>query len=185
MGKNLYIADWHYGHNNAIAFDNRPFVSVDEMNKALIDNWNRVTCDDDTVFVVGDMFWCSTPTAISVLDKLAGRKVLVRGNHDKCKGDKFKSRFECITDYLELYDSDRHVVLCHYPIVCFKNHFYGWYHLYGHVHNSFEAHMMEHNKMMMQDLYDHPCRMYNVGCMMPWIDYTPRTLSEIISYTSD
>ena len=85
-----------------------------------------------------------------------------------------------VTEYLEVEDSDRKVVLCHYPIPCFKNHYYGWYHLYGHVHNSFEWNMMEHDRFLMQELYGHPCLMYNVGSMMPWMDYTPRTLDEIL-----
>ena len=44
---NYYIADLHFGHANAISFDNRPFETVEEMNEALILNWNaRVTPDD-------------------------------------------------------------------------------------------------------------------------------------------
>jgi hypothetical protein len=30
-------------------------------------------------------------------------------------------------------------------------------------------------------LQDIPMRMYNVGCMMEYMDYTPRTLDEIIN----
>ena len=33
----------------------------------------------------------------------------------------------------------------------------------------------------MKDLYNTPCKMYNVGAMMPYIDYTPKTLAEIIA----
>ena len=40
--------------------------------------------------------------------------------------------------------------------------------------------MMENTKMQMSALYDMPCKMYNVGVMMPYMDYTPRTLEEII-----
>ena len=32
----------------------------------------------------------------------------------------------------------------------------------------------------MTSLYDKPCQMFNVGCMLPYMDYTPRTLDEII-----
>lgn len=31
----------------------------------------------------------------------------------------------------------------------------------------------------MKELYDRPCQMFNVGAMMPWMDYTPRTLEQI------
>jgi hypothetical protein len=40
--------------------------------------------------------------------------------------------------------------------------------------------MMEHDRFLMQELYGHPCLMYNVGSMMPWMDYTPRTLDELL-----
>ena len=37
-----YLADMHFDHDSIIAYDNRPFDSVEEMNEALIANWNRV-----------------------------------------------------------------------------------------------------------------------------------------------
>ena len=41
--------------------------------------------------------------------------------------------------------------------------------------------MMERDKYLMEELYGKQCRMYNVGAMMPYMDYTPRTLDEIIN----
>lgn len=40
--------------------------------------------------------------------------------------------------------------------------------------------MMEQVKFQMRELYDKPCNMYNVGCMLPHMDYTPRTFEEIL-----
>lgn len=179
MAKQFYIADWHYDHKNVIHFDNRPFSSIEEMNKELIERWNKVVSKDDVVYVLGDMFWCKASEAIGILDKLNGKKVLIRGNHDS-HDHRFIEKFDRVYDYLETVDGDRKVVLCHYPIPCFKNHFYGWYHLYGHVHNSFEHNMMEKNRDLMESLYEKQCEMYNVGAMMPYMNYTPKTLDEII-----
>lgn len=180
MAKTFYIADWHYGHANVVAFDNRPFLNVNAMNAALVERWNKVVAPEDTVYVLGDMFWCKEKEAETILAQLNGIKILIKGNHDRVHSSGFKKHFSAIKDYAEIEDEGRHVVLCHYPITCFKNHFYNWIHLYGHVHNSFEWHMTEHQKRLMRDLYDKPCEMYNVGCMMPWMDYTPRTLDEIL-----
>lgn len=178
--RNLYIADWHYGHKNILALDNRPFVTVEEMNQALIDNWNVEVKPEDTVYVLGDMFWCKPKEAAEVLKLLNGHKVLIRGNHDRVGDRDFDRCFDRITDYLEISDEGRRVVLSHYPMPCFKNHFRGWYHLYGHVHNTFEHNMMLHDRFLMEELYGHPCKMYNVGAMMPWIGYIPRPLDTII-----
>ena len=180
MGRKLYIADWHYGHANAIGFDNRPYVSVEAMNTDLIERWNLAVQPDDTVYVLGDMFWCKVSEAIPVLKSLAGNKVLVKGNHDRCLDQNFRKCFENIDEYIEIEDDGRNVVLCHYPIPCYKNHFYGWYHLYGHVHSGFEWDMMEKVKCEMIELYGKPCAMFNVGAMMSYINYTPRTLNEIL-----
>ena len=111
-------------------------------------------------------------------------KFLIKGNHDRSNDGKFVKEFAKITEYLEVNDNFRNIVLCHYPIPCFKNHYYGWYHLYGHVHNSFEYQMMEHDKYLMQELYGKQCQMFNVGAMMPYMDYTPRTLDEILKGAS-
>lgn len=180
MANKFYISDLHYGHENIIPFDNRPFMRLEDMNAEIIKRWNRAVTNGDIVYIVGDMFWCPMEEALSVLDELNGQKFLIKGNHDRCNNGRFLKKFAKVTEYLEAEDEGRKVVLCHYPIPCFKNHFYGWYHLYGHVHSSFEYNMMEHDKMLMQELYGHPCRMFNVGAMMPYMDYTPRTLDEII-----
>ena len=49
MSKNFYISDLHFGHANILHFDNRPWLNIDDMEKALINNWNNVVTNDDTV----------------------------------------------------------------------------------------------------------------------------------------
>lgn len=177
--KKFYIADWHYDHKNVLSFDNRPFTDVTEMNNELVRRWNSVVSSGDIVYILGDMFWCAPNVATPVIESLNGQKFLVKGNHDRWHDAKFDKKFIKIDDYMEVDDDGRKVVLCHYPIPCFKNHFYGWYHLYGHVHSSFEWNMTEHQRFLMEELYGKQCNIVNVGCMMPWMDYTPRTLEEI------
>lgn len=94
------------------------------------------------------------------------------------KNKDLQNLFVEIVDYKELYLNPKEsIILCHYPIPCFKNHYYGWYHLYGHVHTGFENNMMQRTKYEMENLYNTPCKMYNVGAML--LNYTPRTLEEI------
>lgn len=179
MSRKFYISDLHFDHKNILGFDNRPFVDIEQMNNELIRRWNSVVSDGDVVYVLGDMFWCTPKDAVPIMEQLNGQKFLVKGNHDRWHDAKFDKLFVKIDEYMEIEDNGRKVVLCHYPIPCFKNHFYEWVHLYGHVHNSFEWNMMEHQRFLMEELYDRQCNMINVGAMMPWIDYTPRTLDEI------
>lgn len=101
--KQFYISDWHYGHANVIAFDNRPFKSLLEMDEALVDRWNAVVSPGDIVYVLGDMFWCKAQDAIPILRSLKGQKFLIKGNHDRCNDNKFLREFVKVTEYLERF----------------------------------------------------------------------------------
>lgn len=177
-----YIADMHFDHENIIAYDNRPFKNAQEMNEVMIRRWNQVVDDEDLTYILGDFCGGNEARWLELLDILRGRKYLILGNHDPEPTPAVRARLEGVESYLETEDEGRHVVLCHYPIPCFHGQYFGWIHLYGHVHISFEFNMMERDKRLIRDLYPgrDACRMYNVGAMMPGMDYTPRTLEEIL-----
>ncbi len=182
MSKIFYIADMHIGHENVLAFDNRPFKTIEEHDETLIANWNSTVGNNDTVYSLGDMFWRNIPRATEIMRTLKGNKVLIKGNHDKTKDLQFAREFDEIVEYKEVIDGDKNVILCHYPILCFKNQHRGWIHLYGHTHIGYDHNILEHNKYLMEELYLKKCEMYNVGAMMPYINYTPTELNAILYY---
>ena len=77
-----FTADLHFGHSNVISYENRPFQTVEEMDGALIQNWNRRVSPEDEIFILGDLTLKGPEKANAVLEQLQGRKYLVRGNHD-------------------------------------------------------------------------------------------------------
>lgn len=179
---NYFISDLHFGHFNIIRYDNRPFNSIEEMDKVLIDNWNSVVSDDDTVYILGDISWHNEEKTVQIFQQLKGKKILIRGNHDKVvRGSNIYKCFDSVYDYYELYlDKKNKVVMSHYPIPFWNGQFRDTIHLYGHVHNSHQWNIMENWMNELRQLQDIPMRAYNVGCMMKWMNYTPRTLEEII-----
>ena len=76
-----FTADTHFGHYNVIRFCDRPFASAEEMDEAMIQNWNDRVTGNDTVYILGDMFFRST-NAEEILKRLKGKKRLIVGNHD-------------------------------------------------------------------------------------------------------
>lgn len=178
-----FISDLHFGHKNCLSYDNREFPSIEEHDEALIKNWNEAVGIDDEVWILGDVSWHNATKTNEILSRLNGIKHLCIGNHDKklLRNEQFRKFFIEIVDYKELYLSkDKGIVLCHYPIPTYNHHYTGWVHLYGHVHTSFEWNMIKQFQYEMRALYLHESNMYNVGCMIPGMDYTPRTLEEII-----
>lgn len=181
MPETFFISDLHFGHKNCLAFDNRPFKTVEEHDAALIELWNSVVGMDDEVWILGDISWHGVQKTAEIFNQLNGIKHLCRGNHDHrlLKSREVQNLFVEICDYKEIQIGDIGIVLCHYPITCYNKHYYGWYHFYGHVHTSFEWNMMERNQYDMTVLYDRPSNMINVGCMTPYMRFMPQTLKQI------
>ena len=121
MSKNYFIADTHFSHENIIRICNRPFNNIEEMEEKLISNWNNKVLDNDIVYILGDFsFKAPKEKAISILNKLNGRKILIRGNHDKYVGQRdFDECFEKIYDYLQITENKQQLILSHYPIIDF------------------------------------------------------------------
>lgn len=80
MGKIFFTSDLHFGHKNVIHFDKRPFFTLDEMDKILIENWNNKVKPGDLVYVLGDMFWRSDNDYVqNILKQLNGQIILIKG----------------------------------------------------------------------------------------------------------
>jgi len=176
---NFYISDIHAWHENVLTFDNRPFANLDEMHSTIKSNWNNIVTNNDTVYILGDFLWKYTDESINWVKSLNGNKRLIKGNHDKCHDTKFKNLFQVITPYEEINDEGIRVVLCHYPISLYNGHYHKAIHLYGHVHGNKEYEITRYFKEYLKNQLI-PCEMYNVGCMIDYMGYTPKTLKEII-----
>lgn len=183
----FYISDLHFGQDTICQREGRPFNNVEEMDRVLIERWNSRVSMDDIVYVIGDFILRGEEYWGEYLDKLKGRIVLLRGNHDpEGFSAETRSHFEKIADYLEIEDAGRHVILCHYPIPLHKHDYdKNTWMLYGHVHNSREYEFLRRLRKELKATCTNPWRacgnFINVGCLMPWMDYYPRTLDELIA----
>ena len=165
--KTIVIADLHFVHKNILSYDNRPFKDIETHDNFIINKWNDTVGYDDEVWVLGDVSWHSSTKTIEYLKLLNGIKHLIIGNHDKklLRNRDFQTQFQSIQDYKELQitkpdgQGSELLVLSHYPIPCFNRHYYGAYHFYGHVQDSYEWNMMEHLRRQFEDLYTQPCNM--------------------------
>jgi len=132
----FYTSDLHLAHSNIIKLCNRPFADVNEMNNSLIANWNSRITNNDTVYIVGDLYFrAENPESLIV--QLKGKKHLIIGNHDSTwiKKVDVAKYFKSVERMIVFGNGKCKVTLCHYPMMSFE----GDYLIHGHIHNNKNA----------------------------------------------
>ena len=140
-----FTSDHHFGHYNIIQYCDRPFSSVDKMDRELIERWNDVVRPGDIVYHLGDFCLRDEKYAQEVLTKLNGRISLIsnRFHHDKWMPKKESSiiTFSKTGDpvvikpmIFEITYKGKVFVCSHFPLYSWPKMFYDSIHLHGHVH---------------------------------------------------
>lgn len=140
-------SDLHFNHINILKYEpeSRPFDSVEEMNEELITRWNLVVRPTDTVYVLGDLAMGRIEDARACIERLHGKIILIRGNHDtKARLEMYKELGIEVHDIFYLPYKGRWFIMCHFPIA--SEEFIKMViqdnsevvNLYGHVHHNAE-----------------------------------------------
>ena len=169
-----FIADPHFGHKNIIKHSKRPFADVDEMNTTMVRLWNERVTNKDDVYIIGDIYHGKTYEAIELIGRLNGQKYLIIGNHDRklLRDSKFRRLFVEIAEMKTITLKDRtKIVLCHYPLAEWDGYFRGYWHIYGHIHNS---------KNMAWELMSKQKCALNAGAEI--VNYIPASFDELVHY---
>lgn len=111
-GSTWLYADPHFGHKNIVKFTRsngeklRPWDDINHMNEDMIRAYNDKVSDIDRVYILGDFgSW-------RFAERLKGRKVLVKGNHDVDKLSQYSQFFDDIRAYVV----KKGFILSHIPI---------------------------------------------------------------------
>ena len=136
-----FTSDLHFGHRNIIKYCNRPWNTVEEMDEALIHNWNSVVGKNDIVFDLGDFAFASNQRWRELVSGLNGKHYLILGNHNVSRypRDSSMGLFEGVEHQMLLDIDGRYVYLNHYPFLCYggawRNPNNAVYQLFGHIHS--------------------------------------------------
>lgn len=133
MPKTFLISDMHFGHENIIRYENRPFNNADEMDEAMICNWNNTVGASDEVFILGDVSFHNEEKTAGILNRLNGRKVLILGNHDRDRSAEWwkKTGIDEVYQYPIIYDG--FFIFSHEPVYLNPNMPYA--NIHGHLHH--------------------------------------------------
>jgi len=133
------ISDTHFNHKNIIDYSHRPFNSVEDMNAQMINNWNKVVSNKDTIYHLGDFSWGNKEFVSSIVSKLNGEKILIKGNHDKHSAKWYREcGFDTVVNGGIILDE--FYLLSHRPM--FMTDDMPYVNLHGHIHQN----NMEGNK---------------------------------------
>ena len=75
-------SDLHFCHNREFLYGPRGFSCVEDMNEAIVKNWNEVVKPNDDVYCLGDIMLNNNELGLELLKKLNGKIHVVMGNHD-------------------------------------------------------------------------------------------------------
>lgn len=180
---NYYISDTHFGATHSFPNEVRDAAFHDPL---ISERWNGTVTNADHIYLLGDI-GRTNESLIARIANLKGNKHLIVGNHDRIDDLRLRQLFTEIVSYKELIDGGRKVVLSHYPMMFWNGQHNGTIHLYGHIHTTPEETMMQNHVRDFNNYYwserGEVCNAIaiNVGVMMPYMDYTPRTLTELMN----
>jgi calcineurin-like phosphoesterase family protein len=114
MSKVWFTSDQHFLHDNIIKLCNRP----EDHLEVIFNNYNQLIDDDDYVFHLGDisfrddLYKDGKQFVREVCLGLKGRKVLIKGNHDKYSDEWYmNSGFNKVVSQYLLWND---IFMCHY-----------------------------------------------------------------------
>lgn len=134
------ISDTHFCQKSIIPYCKRPFGSIDEMNEKIIENWNSIITNKDTVYFLGDFSFGTPNETRDICNRLNGYKIIIRGNHDRDTDVEYFKEigFSQVFDtpqrlyYTDQYSDMKYVILSHEPQYINDNEF----NIHGHIHDS-------------------------------------------------
>lgn len=138
--KKFFHADWHLAHKNILTLCNRRFTNIDEHDDYLIGCINEIVGKDDLLYILGDLGCHKDIKSLrEYLKRINGRIHVILGNHDN-EADLIQLKRERIIEDVKHFKTvqkgNKSIVCCHYPLKEWNGYYRGYYHCFGHVHNT-------------------------------------------------
>jgi len=127
-----FTSDTHYNHKNSIDRWRFGFSSIEDMNNRLVESFNSVLTNHDTLYHLGDIA-LDSPSTLEFLERLKIKQIhLIWGNHDDTRVKHQKLVWTGDLKYIKIDDTK--LMLSHYPMESWRNSHHGSLHLHGHTH---------------------------------------------------
>jgi len=144
----FFTADTHFDDPYSLQYFNRPFQSVDEMNRVMVEKWNSVVTENDMVYHLGDFTLDDIGHFTKWVTQLQGNIRILPGSHDQFWLKDFvdSEKVQVIpplvsVEFPELAaeNTPQVMVLCHYSMQVWDGSNHGSWHLFGHSHGKLKG----------------------------------------------
>lgn len=125
---NVYlISDTHLNHANIATYCDRP----ENFTELIVERWKQTVRPEDTIIHLGDVILHKKQVIEEILATLPGRKILIRGNHDRQWSNTrwMEAGFDFSCDGMKF----RQCWLTHEPSTSLADGCI--YNIHGHLHN--------------------------------------------------
>ena len=144
----FFTSDTHFDDPYSIEYFNRPFKSMDEMNRVTVEKWNNVVKPEDTVYHLGDFTLEDIHHFTKWVSQLHGTIKILPGSHDRpwLKDFVGSERVQVIAPLVSLEFPEirtdkvpQVIVLCHYSMQVWDRSNQGSWHVFGHSHGKLKG----------------------------------------------
>ncbi len=166
------VSDTHFGHLGVCRFTKddgvtklRPWTDPNEMDEEMVKRWNETVKPQDKVYHLGDVV--INRKSLSIMSRLNGDKVLIRGNHDIFRDEEYRQYFR----ELRAYHVMNGMILSHIPLHPSTLYRFGT-NIHGHTHS---------NRVMKDGVID---TMYHCVCVEQ-TDFRPILFEDVLKRIKD
>ncbi len=137
--EHYFASDYHWGHNNVLKYDSRPFESIEDHDKYIMECHNKIVRPTDHFWFLGDLTLGDKKKAELMLRDMSGIKHFIKGNHDHDDTiDTYKRCGIYHGEQVTIVIDGQKIILNHCRMYTWPNSHHGSWNIHGHSHGTLD-----------------------------------------------
>lgn len=137
--EHYFASDYHWGHKNVLEYDKRPFESIEDHDKHIVECHNKIVRPTDHFWFLGDLSLGDMKEAELLLRDMNGIKHFIKGNHDHNETiDIYKRCGIYHGEQITIVIDGQKIILNHCRMYVWPNSHHGSWNIHGHSHGTLD-----------------------------------------------
>lgn len=135
--EHYFASDYHWDHTNVLKYDERPFVTIEDHDKYIVECHNKIVRPTDHFWFIGDLSLGDLKEAELKLRDMNGIKHFIKGNHDHDETiDIYKRCGIYHGEQVTIVIDGQKIILNHCRMYVWPNSHHGSWNVHGHSHGT-------------------------------------------------